>query len=74
MKKLKNVFASDYFKFRKKAVKFLIQENHLFHHQRRNMLLIQIINFKNQQKNIMRFLHKLSDYQECEETYKKIIQ
>ena len=62
MKKLNNVSMSDYFKFRKKAVRFLVQKNHLFHHQRRNMLLIRVINCKNQQKSIMRSLHELSDH------------
>ena len=29
---------------------------------KKNVLLIKIIDSKNQQKNIMKFLHELSDY------------
>ena len=72
LKKLKNVSASDYFRFCKKAMRFLVQESHLFCHQRRNVLLIQIIDFKDQQRSIMRSLHKLSDHRKCEKMYKKM--
>ena len=47
MKKLNNVSISDYFKFRKKAVRFLVQKNHLFCCQRKNVLLVRIIDCKN---------------------------
>ena len=48
MKKFKNVLVSDYFRFCKKTVRFLVQKNHLFYCQRKNVLLVWIIDFKNQ--------------------------
>ena len=72
LKKLKDVSASNYFRFCKKIMRFLIQENHLFHCQRKNVSLVHVIDFKNQQRSIMRFLHELSDHKKHEKMYKKI--
>ena len=74
LKKFKNISASNYFRFCKKVMRFLVQENHLFCYQRRNVLLIHVINFKNQQKSIMKFLHELSNHRKYEKTYKKVTQ
>ena len=35
MKRFKDVSVSDYFKFQKKAVRFLIQKSHLFYYQKK---------------------------------------
>src|SRR5438034_7252815 len=48
LKKLKNVSALNYFRFCKKIMRFLVQESHLFCYQRKNVSLIQIIDFKDQ--------------------------
>ena len=74
LKKLKDVSASNYFRFCKKIMRFLVQKNHLFCHQRKNVSLVYVIDFKDQQRNIMKSLHKLSDHKKHEKMYKKITQ
>ena len=64
----KNMSDKEFDSFRKKAVKFLIEDEHLFRRASKNISLRRVIDCSEQRKKILRKLHDETEHREREET------
>ena len=67
-----NMSDVDFQKFRKKALKFVIENNQLFRRAQKNMSLRRVIDSSRLQQEIMKNIHEKNDHREREETYEII--
>jgi hypothetical protein len=73
LRKSSNMTAKKFNIFKKKALKYKVQNKHLFRRNNKNVSLKRVINDSEERFRIIQQLHDESDHREREETYKRII-
>ena len=73
LQQLPNLTIKKFQKFKKKALKYVISNQHLFQQASKNIPLQRIVNSEENQKAILTEMHNNSDHHRYEGTYQQII-
>jgi hypothetical protein len=73
LRKSSNITAKKFNIFKKKALKYKVQNRHFFRRNSKNVSFKRIIDDSEERFRIIQQLHDESDHREKEETYKRII-
>jgi hypothetical protein len=64
--------SSEFYRFKKKAMKFFVQDDFLFRRASKNLPAKRVIDDKKKRKDILKALHEESGHRDREATYRKI--
>ncbi len=72
LKRLKNIIKKDFYKFKNKAISYLVIKKGLYKKDSKNMLMRLIINFKEKRKKVINNCYKELRHKGYKSTYKRV--